>query len=248
MKSYQPHPHFLDNKTILVTGAGQGIGKTLAKTYAHYGAQVILLGKTVQHLEQVYDEICEQDKKKPLILPFDLNTRDFKAYQSIADVIASELKQLNGLVHNASLLGQLGPMSQYQPTLWDAVMQVNVTAQFFLTKALIALLRAQKNSAIIFTSSGVTRDQGRAHWGAYCISKVATESLAKVMSDEEKDISTLRINTINPGATRTAMRAQAYPAENPNTLSSPEEIMPLYLYLMSQDSQHITGQYFNAQD
>ena len=125
MKSYQATSNFLHNKTILVTGAGQGIGRVLAKIYAHYGAQVVLLGRTIKHLEAVYDEICEQKNPQPLIIPFDLNTRDFTQYQLLARALEKELKNLDGLVHNASLLGQLGPISQYKPALWDEVIQVN---------------------------------------------------------------------------------------------------------------------------
>ena len=122
-----------------------------------------------------------------------------------------------------------------------------LTHSFLLTRALLPLLRKNENGSVIFTSSNVGI-KGRANWGAYCVSKFATEGLAQLLADEEQKVSTLRINTVNPGRIRTAMRAQAYPDEDPMTLAAPEEIMSTYLYLM--DSQHckVTGQRVNAQN
>ncbi|MCY4177855.1 MAG: SDR family NAD(P)-dependent oxidoreductase, partial [Endozoicomonadaceae bacterium] len=154
---------------------------------------------------------------------------------------------LYGLVHNAGLLGERKSVGEYSPEVWAEVMQVNVNAQFLLTRALLPLLRKNENGSVIFTSSNVGI-QGRANWGAYCVSKFATEGLAQLLADEEKQLSSLRINTINPGRVRTAMRAQAYPDEDPMSLVSPQEVVLTYLYLMDGDNSGITGQRINAQN
>ena len=125
-------------------------------------------------------------------------------------------------------------------------MQVNVNAQMMLTQALLPVLEAAPSASVIFTSSGVGRT-GRAHWGAYAVSKFATEGMMQVLADELENISNIRVNSLNPGATRTRMRASAYPGEDPNSLKAPEDIMSAYLYLMGDDSEGVTGQAFNAQ-
>ena len=245
MTEYQAQPGCLSGKTILITGAGAGIGKTLALECAKLGAQVVLLGKTVKKLESVYDQIEAMGKQQASILPLDLNGATETHYSDLADTIKREYGQLDGLVHNASVLGVLGPFSQIEKSTWDEVMNTNVTAQFLLTKALIPVLSEAKTASTIFITSSVG-SQGRAYWGAYSVSKFATEGMMQVLADEY-DNSTLRFNAINPGATRTAMRASAYPAEDSSLLKTPEQIMASYIYLLSDDSEEITGQRLNAQ-
>jgi len=126
------------------------------------------------------------------------------------------------------------------------VMQVNVNATFMLTSALLPLLKLSSDASVVFTSSSVGR-KGRAYWGAYAVSKFATEGLMQVLADEVDGVAPVRANSINPGATRTDMRAQAYPGENPASNPLPEAIMPVYLYLMGPDSSGVNGQAFDAQ-
>lgn len=248
MKNYTPKSDLLKNRIILVTGAGTGIGKTVAVTYAKYGARVILLGRTAGKLEAVCDQIKTAGYPPAMPILFDLKSACYTDYISVASVIKDNFFSLDALVHNAGLLGELNPIDECDPEVWAEVMQVNVNAQFLLTRALLPLLRKSENGSIIFTSSSVGI-KGRANWGAYCVSKFATEGLAQLIADEEKKaISALRVNTINPGRVRTAMRAQAYPNEDPMTLVAPEEIMPAYLYLIGSDSIKVTGQRINAQD
>ncbi len=247
MKNYLPDPDLLQKRNILITGAGDGIGKIIAQTYAKYGANVILLGRTESKLKSVYQKIKSLDYPTPTIIPMNLENNDYKDYQSIATNIEKELGSLHGLVHNAGLLGTLCSIEQYDPDLWEQVMHVNVKAQFLLTKALLPVLRKADTGSIIFTTSSVG-NKGRASWGAYSVSKFATEGLMQVLANEEENSSSLRINAINPGRTRTSMRATAYPAEDPMTLLTPEDIMPIYLYLMGKDSRSINGQRFNAQN
>tara|TARA_R110001583_G_scaffold112917_3_gene263079 strand:+ start:11222 stop:11959 length:738 start_codon:yes stop_codon:yes gene_type:complete len=245
MKQYQPKLACLAGKTILITGAGDGIGKTLAIHCAQQGASVILLGKTVKKLEAVYDEIALLGQQQASILPVDLKGATESHYEDLADTIKREYGKLDALVHNASVLGVLGPFAQIEKSTWDDVIQVNLTSQFMLTKALIPVLSLAKNASTIFTTSGVG-NQGRAYWGAYSISKFATEGMMQTLADEFEK-STLRFNAINPGATRTGMRASAFPAEDISLLKTPEDIMPTYLYLLSDDSTEVNGQRLNAQ-
>lgn len=238
-------PNALQGKVILITGAGDGIGKQAAISYAEQGAQVILLGRTVKKLEAVYDQIVQAGFAEPTIIPMDMLGATEQNYLDMAQSIKSQLKQLDGVLHNAGLLGALSPMGQISEKDFDDVMQVNVKAGFLLTKAVLPLITAAPQGRIVFTSSGVGH-QGRAFWGTYSISKFATEGMMQVLADELSNTN-VRVNAINPGGTRTSMRASAFPAEDTNTLKTPLDIMPLYLYLMSGESQGINGQCIDAQ-
>ncbi len=235
----------LQNKVILVTGAGDGIGKTAALTFAKYGATVILLGKTTNKLTAVYDEIVQAGYPEPAIVPLDLKGATKKHYQDMAATIQAEFGRLDGVLHNAGLLGVLSPFEHIDLTSWQDIMQINLTGAMLMTQALMPVLKKSANASIVFTSSGVGR-KGRAFWGPYAVSKFATEGLMQIIADEY-DNSTVRCNCINPGATRTSMRAKAYPGEDPATLKTPEEIMWVYLYLMSDASIGVTGQSLDAQ-
>ena len=245
MLEYQARKDLLNNKTILVTGAGDGIGRAAALVYAQHGATVILLGKTVKKLEKVYDEIVALGAPKPAIVPLDLKGATEQNYVDMAETIAEQFGQLDGLLHNASQLGALGPFEHIDLASLEEIMKVNVTAQAILTKALLPVMRKATNASIIFTSSGVGR-KGRAYWGPYAFSKFATEGMMQVLADE-CDNTQVRVNSINPGATQTEMRAKAYPAEDPQSLKSPADIMPTYLFLMGDDSINTNGQALNAQ-
>ena len=246
MFPYQAPTNLLANRTILVTGAGAGIGACAAKAYAKLGATVILVGRTLAKLEAVYDDIIDAGGSTPAIYPIHLGTASEQDYQHMAEVINNEFDQLDGLLHNASILGDRTPISHYETSTWMQVMQTNVNAAFMMTQALLPLMEASPDASIVFTSSGVG-NQGRAFWGAYSVSKFATEGLAQILADELENISNIRVNTINPGATCTNMRAKAFPGEDPNTNATPEDIMPLYTYLMGVDSKRVNGQRFDAQ-
>ncbi len=245
MFDYTAPAELLKGRIILVTGAGRGIGAEAARTYAAQGATVLLLGKTEKRLNSVYDEIIAAGNPKPVVIPLDLEKASAEAYQELAAMIETEFGHLDGILHNASILGPRTLLEQLAGENFAKVMQINVNAMFMLTSAMIPLLRLSKDASVIFTSSSVGR-KGRAYWGAYAVSKFATEGLMQVMADELDD-TTIRANSLNPGATRTDMRAHAYPGENPLNNPTPAEIMPLYLYLMGPDSAGVTGQAFNAQ-
>jgi NAD(P)-dependent dehydrogenase (short-subunit alcohol dehydrogenase family) len=246
MFDYTARPDLLEGRIILVTGAGRGIGAAAAKTYAAHGATVLLLGKTEANLTEVYDEIEAAGHPQPVVIPFNLETAQPHQYDELAALIENEFGRLDGLLHNASIIGPRTPLEQLTGESFMRVMHVNVNAMFMLTQALLPLLKQSRDASVVFTSSSVGR-KGRAYWGAYGVSKFATEGLMQTLADEMKDVSTVRSNSINPGGTRTSMRAQAYPAENPLDNPAPEEIMPVYLYLMGPDSQGVNGQALNAQ-
>lgn len=237
----------LQGRVVLVTGAGDGIGRVAARTYAARGATVILLGRTPEKLDVVYDEIEAAGHPQPAIVPLDLSSATPQDYEQLADVIDREFGRLDGILHNAAVLGDVTPLDQYEPDTWDFVMRVNLRAPFVLTQALMPLLRRSADASVIFTTSSVGR-RARAFWGAYAISKCGIEGLAQMMADEVAAVSNIRVNCINPGATRTQMRASAYPAENADTVTRPEQIMPLYLYLMGPASKGVTGQSLDAQE
>lgn len=244
LKDYQPSKNLLAGKTIAVTGAGDGIGRTMALAYAEYGATVILLGRTVEKLEKVYDEIEAAGGAQPAIFPIDLVTADETLYTGLAQSINENFDHLDGLLHNAALLGDRTPISRYKLSTWNELIQVNITAPFLLTQKLLPCLQKGEQASIIFTGSSVGY-QGRAYWGAYAMTKAANENMMQTLADELEDTSHIRVNSINPGATRTPMRALAYPAENPETVKTPEDLITLYLYLMGKDSIGTSGQQFD---
>ncbi|MGO1297716.1 MAG: YciK family oxidoreductase [Vibrio sp.] len=242
---YSVSPDTLKNKVILVTGAGSGIGEQAASSYAQHGATVILLGRTESKLKSTFTDIESAGYPRPVIMPMDLKNATEQDYQALANTIREQFGRLDGVLHNAGLLGELSPLDGIDLATFDEVMQVNVRAQFMLTKAILPLLKASSDARVVFTSSTVGHI-GRALWGTYSISKFATEGMMQVLADEVKDLP-IRVNAINPGGTRTDMRASAFPEENPQTLKTPLDIMPLYLYLMAPESHDVHGQCIDAQ-
>ncbi len=245
MQNYQASQTLLEKRVILVSGASDGIGRAVAKAYAQAGATVILHGRDIAKLEKVYDEICAAGNPQPAILPLDLLSASSEHYKDLANTIEKELGRLDGILHNAGILKTLSPIEFTSEEAWQETMQVNVNAVFMLTQACLPLLNQSPNASVIMTSSGVGK-KGRAFWGPYAVSKFAIEGLVQVLSDELEE-SNIRVNAINPGATRTQMRATAYPAEDTSKLPTPEDIIPVYLYLMGNESLKINGRSLNAQ-
>lgn len=247
MQDYQAPADLLKERIIMVTGAGSGIGRAAAKAYAAHGATVILVGRTVAKLESVYDEIEAAGYPKPAIVPLNFEGAAVKEYEELAMTIEDNFDRIDGLLHNAAILGTRSPIELYDPEIWNKVMHVNATAPFLLSRAMVPLLRKSNDASVIFTSSGVGR-RAKPYWGAYAVSKFAIEGLSQMLAEElDDDRHNVRVNSLNPGATRTNMRATAYPAENPDQNPTPEELMPVYLYLMGRDSQGVNGQQIDAQ-
>ena len=236
----------LEDRIVMITGASDGIGKALAVRCAELGARVILHGRSTKKLEAVYDQIVAiEGAARPSIAVLDLSLADGDAYTALVANIESEFGRLDGLVHNASMLGKRLSIEQYEPAEWQQVMHVNLTAAFVLTQMLLPLLKKSNSPSVIFTSSGVGR-VGKAFWGAYAVSKFGTEGLSQILANEHSH-SPARFNCVNPGPVRTRMRQAAYPAEDPATLKTPEDILPSYLYLLGPDSHDVSGESIDCQ-
>jgi NAD(P)-dependent dehydrogenase (short-subunit alcohol dehydrogenase family) len=243
---YQPRPDLLKDRIILITGAGDGIGRAAALSYALHGATVVLHGRTLNKLEVIYDEIESLGAPQPAILPLQLSSASDRDYDFLVDTLEKQFGRLDGILHNAGILGERVELAHYPTEVWDDVMAVNLRAPFALTQALLPLLQKSENASVVFTSSGVGRE-ARALWGAYSVSKIAIEAVSKIFA-AENTYPNIRFNCINPCATRTAMRAKANPQEDQKTLPTPESILPAYLYLMGEDSLVLNGQSIDAQD
>jgi NAD(P)-dependent dehydrogenase (short-subunit alcohol dehydrogenase family) len=237
----------LKGKTIVITGAGSGIGRQAAKSFSDFGANLILLSKDQGKLESLYDEINADNSRNIIIQPVDFEKAEEREFEEIVGAIKEEHSIIDGLLNNAGILGEKKSLEQYNFSTWTSVLQVNLHASFLLTKNLIPLLKKSNNGSIVFTSSGVGR-KGKAYWGAYSISKFATEGMMQILSEEFQNTSCIRVNCINPGPVRTKMRELAYPAENPEVNPLAADIMKYYLYLMSDQSLKISGQTIDAQE
>jgi len=237
----------LNGKVILITGAGDGIGKAAALDFSSQGANVVLLGRDQTKLEAVYDQIEQNTDSRPIIFPYDLNTLNPDIAREMAYAIEQEFGKLDAVLFNASELGSKMAIAQYPEQQWLDVINVNVNSSFYLTKAMLPLLEASPNGRLVFTSSSVGR-KGRAYWGAYGVSKFATEGLMQTLAEELGATSNIRTVAINPGGTRTAMRASAYPGENPDNVPAPGEHMPLYRFIMSDASSAFNGISIDAYD
>lgn len=242
--NYAPRPALLDGRVILITGTTQGIGRALALGAARLGATVLIHGRNRRALEALHDEVAAIGPE-PAIAQLDLEQAQGPEYQHLTEQIESRYGRLDGLVHNAGILGDRSPIEHYDIGKWQRVMHVNVNAAFILTRCLLPLLKASEDASLVFTTSGVG-NQGRAYWGAYSVSKFATEGLTQILADELEHTS-VRVNCVNPGATRTGMRAQAYPGEDPETLKTPDQIINPYFFLLGPDSKGVNGQRIDCQ-
>jgi NAD(P)-dependent dehydrogenase (short-subunit alcohol dehydrogenase family) len=224
----------LTEKTILVTGAGNGIGRTVSKGYAAAGATVVLLDKDVPAMERVYDEITGNGDPEPAIYPMDLAGASPDDYLQMAETIGTSFGTLEGLLHNASFLPYLSRIDDYESDIWFQVLQVNLNAGFLLSQSCLPLLRAATGASLVFTTDAVAGSP-KAYWGAYAAAKAGLESLMKVMA-EELENSDIRVNAVDPGATSTRFRKSIYPGEDASTVKQPESLLPLYIELMNPES------------
>ena len=245
-RTHTPTPEELAGRVIAITGASGGIGRAVALACARHQANVILIGRNAAKLESVHAEIEAAALPEASIAVLDLEQAVARDYDQLADALLARYGRLDGLLHNAGVLGTLTPIEQYDVPTWCRVMHINVTAAFALTQVLLPALKHSPDASVVFTASSVGR-QGRAYWGAYAVSKSAVEGLAQVLSAELEGISHVRVNTLNPGRARTNMRRQAYPAENIETLPAPESLTDAYVALLGPASRAVTGQAFDAQ-
>ena len=241
-RDYQPQPDLLNERVILVTGAGDGIGRAVAKACAAHGATVVLLGKTIKKLELVYDEIELAKGPQPGIYPMNLEGATPADFDQLAQSIEQNFGRLDGLVHNAALLPYLSRLKDHEIEDWLKVMQVNLNAPFILTQACLELLQKSDDASVIFTSdpAGV---EAKPFWGAYGVSKFGIEGMARMWA-EELARTPVRVNLVDPGPTLTALRKRVFPAEDNSTLKSPDSLAPLYLWLLGPDSRSARGERF----
>lgn len=232
------------DKVVLVTGANRGIGRSVAMQCARLGAQVVLCGRDVKGLEKVDDQIRAEGGSPGTIVTLDLLKATIDDYRGLAAAVSQNFGRLDGLAHIAGLLGDMSSIEHYPALTWHNVMHVNLSAPFLMTQALLPLLRQTAGSSVVFASSSVGRT-GRAHWGAYSVSKFGVEGLVQTLADECDGQP--RVNAVNPGATRTLMRRSAYPAEDPTVLATPDDVAPVFVHLLSDAGVDRDGQSVNAQ-
>jgi NAD(P)-dependent dehydrogenase (short-subunit alcohol dehydrogenase family) len=244
-RSYVPPPDSHRGRVIVVSGAGDGIGQAVALALARQGATVGLLGRTQRKLERTYDRIVQLGGPKPALMPYNLETAGASEYDALHDALDREFGRIDGLAHVAGILGALSPIDHYDVPTWCKVLHVNLTAAFILTRTLLPLLRRSQDATVLFTSSGVAR-RGQAYWGAYSVSKFGIEGLMQVLAHESEQ-TRIRVNSVNPGPVRTAMRLQAYPAEDRSHLVEPEAVTAPFLFLLGPASLGINGQAFDCQ-
>lgn len=245
-RDHKPAAGELDGRVIAITGASDGIGRAVSLACAAHGATVILVGRNPRKLEAVHTQIEAAGGREATIAVLDLEKALAADYDQLAGAVVERFGHLDGLLHNAGILGSLSPIEHHDVPTWCRVMHVNVTAAFALTQVLLPVMRRSADASIVFTSSAVGR-RGRAYWGAYAVSKFAIEGLVQVLAPELEGTSSIRVNAINPGRARTMMRRQAYPAEDINTLPLPESLTGPYLALLGPASRGITGQSFDCQ-
>lgn len=239
-------PDELRGRVVAITGASDGIGRAVAEAAAAHGAEVILLGRNLRKLQATHAAIDKAQGDVASMAQIDLEKALAGDYDRIAAAILERYGRLDGLVHCAGLLGTLTPIDQYDVPTWCRVLHVNVTAAFALTQVLLPALRESRDASIVYTTSSVGRT-GRAYWGAYSVSKFAIEGLSQVLADELRGNTSVRVNALNPGPTRTLMRRQAYPSEDLNTLPLPAAVVGPYITLLGPQANGITGQSLDCQ-
>jgi NAD(P)-dependent dehydrogenase (short-subunit alcohol dehydrogenase family) len=236
----------LKDKVILVTGANRGFGLAITMDLSKAGATVIMLGRDLGSLEHAYDAVVDAGYKEPILYPLDLEGATPENYQELQDNVLEKFDKLDGLIHNAAILGAQMPIEQYDIKLWYSTLQINLSAPFMLTQFLIPALLKSDDARILFLSSSVGRE-AKAYWGAYSVSKFGIEGFAKTLS-EELEKTKISVNTVNPGKLRTEMRRTAYPAEDSSGVPLPEEKSSAIVYLLSSMSPKMNGEQLTIAD
>lgn len=241
INDYQAAPDLLKDRVILVTGAGQGLGRAIGLACASRGATVILSGRQVAKLETVYDEIIAAGGPEPVIFSTDLATAQDKDYEALASSIGWQLKRLDGIVHSASLFFNLSPLSIQTSEQWLDLFRVNALAPFALTRACEPLLKRSPDASVVLVGESHGHKPA-AFWGGFAVSKAAMQTYLKIQAEEWEGQENMRINMVIPGPIHSPQRARTHPGELKEELTKPEELAPYFLYLLGQDSRAIRGQ------
>lgn len=239
-RNYTSTPDILKDRVILVTGATRGIGRVAALSFAAHGATVVLHGRDIAALEQVYDEIEDRGGPRPAAIPLDFDQAGTRDYDALAHAIQSQLGRLDGILHNAAHFDKLSPLDQQTAEEWNRALRVNLVAPFALTQACSRLLSASPDAAVLFTSE-THGHRPAAYWGAYAASKAALETLARIQAAEWEGRPNLRANAIIPGPVDSPLRGRTHPGEVRESRCRPEDLMPAYLYLIGPASRGVSG-------
>jgi len=237
---YEPPADVLKHKRILITGAADGIGRAISKSFASHGASLILLDKKSRKLETLYDDIVAAGGPEPALVVQDLMNLDRERAVQIGSGIEHDFTGLDGLLHNAGQLKGLTPMHSVDSDAWQQTLQVNLNAPWILTQAMLPLMKRSEAASILFTSAHPGR-RGQAYWGAYGVAYGGIEILAQTWADEVEQNTAIRFNTIDPGPIRTSMRRLSHPGEVSTTVREPADVVAAYVYLMADDSRHVRG-------
>lgn len=231
----------LTNKTILITGASDGIGKATAIECARQGATVIIHGKTQAKLELLYDEMVKAGYPEPVIYPLDFEKMTPEDCDTLNSVIHKEFGKLDGLFNNAGWVGASSPVQQFDIKLWHRIIQINLNATFMLTQACIPLLNQQHKSSVVFNID----NKNTAYWGAYGVANGGLSSFMQILADELENTA-ISVKGLDPGAVRTNLRTRAFPAENPSKLTLPDEVAKVAAFLLSDESHTINSEVSNG--
>jgi NAD(P)-dependent dehydrogenase (short-subunit alcohol dehydrogenase family) len=230
-------------KVALITGGSRGIGRAIAAAYADQGAQVFICARNPAAIDRTVAEI-QKAGGEIAGAPGDIGNA--RHVQRIVAAALAKFAAIDILVNNAGILGPRVAIADYPIAEWEEVLRINLNGQFFITREVLPGMLARRGGSIINLTSGVAR-LGKARWGAYAVAKAGLEGFTQVLADEVK-ASGIRVNSVNPAPTRTGMRAAAYPQEDPSTLPTAESVLPIFIYLASDESRRVTGQALNARD
>ncbi len=244
--TYSPAPDLLKHRVILVTGAGQGLGRSAALAYARHGATVILLGRAVGKLEKVYDEIVAAGGAQPAIFPVDMAAATDADFEAMAQAIIQQIGRLDGILHCAAAFEALRPQQLDTLEDWMKLFRVNAAAPAAINRACAPYLEAGGQGSVILVGESHGHEPA-AYWGGFAVSKAALEAYFRLQADEWSDKS-VRINLVIPGPVNSPQRAKTHPGEEKSLLPQPDDLMPHFLHLMGPDSQAIRGRIIDCRN